>query len=108
MNTENAVVAVYNTHGESEEADENVVGYYNTGDRMKRWGKVGAFWGGFRGLLFGSAFFAIPGIGWPGRLLPGSQGHWRELCWWAGWARWAPACTASVFPKTASWITELR
>jgi hypothetical protein len=38
---------------------ENVVGYYNTGDRMKRWGKVGAFWG----LLFGSAFFAIPGIG---------------------------------------------
>jgi hypothetical protein len=39
------------------------VGYYNTGDRMKRWGKTGAFWGGFWGLLFGSAFFAIPGIG---------------------------------------------
>jgi hypothetical protein len=30
---------------------------------MKRWGKSGAFWGGFWGLLFGSAFFAIPGIG---------------------------------------------
>ena len=30
---------------------------------MKRWGKTGAFWGGFWGLLFGSAFFAIPGIG---------------------------------------------
>ena len=42
---------------------EQVVGYYNTGDRMKRWGKTGAFWGGFWGLLFGSAFFAIPGIG---------------------------------------------
>jgi hypothetical protein len=27
------------------------------------WGKTGAFWGGFWGLLFGSAFFAIPGIG---------------------------------------------
>jgi hypothetical protein len=40
-----------------------VVGYYNTGDRMKYWGKVGAFWGGFWGLLFGSAFFAIPGLG---------------------------------------------
>ena len=30
---------------------------------MKYWGKTGAFWGGFWGLLFGSAFFAIPGIG---------------------------------------------
>jgi len=29
--------------------DEQVVGYYNTGDRMKYWGKVGAFWGGFWG-----------------------------------------------------------
>ncbi len=43
--------------------DEQVVGYYNTGDRMKRWGKIGAFWGGFWGLLFGSAFFVIPGLG---------------------------------------------
>jgi len=80
------VAAIYHTHFEAEEAvkdlqkagidmrslsivakdyhtDEQVVGYYNTGDRMKRWGKVGAFWGGFWGLLFGSAFFAIPGIG---------------------------------------------
>jgi hypothetical protein len=39
------------------------VGYYNVGDRMKRWGGIGAFWGGFWGLLFGSAFFAIPGLG---------------------------------------------
>jgi hypothetical protein len=30
---------------------------------MKYWGKLGAFWGGFWGLLFGSAMFAIPGIG---------------------------------------------
>jgi hypothetical protein len=30
---------------------------------MKYWGKIGAFWGGFWGLLFGSAMFAIPGIG---------------------------------------------
>jgi hypothetical protein len=82
----NAVVAVYASHGEAEKAvkalqragfdmhmlsimskdthtDEHVVGYYNTGDRMKYWGKMGAFWGGFWGLLFGSAFFAIPGIG---------------------------------------------
>jgi hypothetical protein len=30
---------------------------------MKYWGKLGAFWGGLWGMLFGSAFFAIPGIG---------------------------------------------
>jgi hypothetical protein len=40
-----------------------VVGYYNTGDRMKHWGKLGAFWGGLWGMLFGAAFFAIPGLG---------------------------------------------
>ena len=86
MSEKNAVVAIYDTHSHAEEAlkelqrsgfdmkklsivgkdyhtEEHVVGYYNTGDRMKRWGKTGAFWGGFWGLLFGSAFFAIPGIG---------------------------------------------
>jgi hypothetical protein len=30
---------------------------------MKYWGKLGAFWGGLWGLLYGAAFFAIPGIG---------------------------------------------
>ena len=86
MSELNAVVAVYGTHIEAEGAvkelqrggidmrtlsiaakdthsDEHVVGYYNTGERMKYWGKTGAFWGGFWGLLFRSAFFAIPGIG---------------------------------------------
>src|ERR1700723_1754254 len=86
MSEQNSVVAVYASHVEAEAAvkelqcagidmrtlsivgkgshtDEHVVGYYNTGDRMKYWGKIGAFWGGFWGLLFGSAFFAIPGIG---------------------------------------------
>jgi hypothetical protein len=86
MAIQNSVVAVYRTHTEADQAvkelqgsgvdmqklsivgkgyhtDEHAVGYYNTGDRMKYWGKVGAFWGGFWGLLFGAAFFAIPGIG---------------------------------------------
>jgi hypothetical protein len=81
-----AVIAVYNTHAEAEAAlkalqradfdikklsvvgkgyhtDEQVVGYYNAGDRMKHWGKLGAFWGGLWGLLFGAAFFWVPGIG---------------------------------------------
>jgi uncharacterized membrane protein len=43
--------------------DEHVVGYYNADDRMKAWGKRGAFWGGIWGLLLGSAFFAVPGVG---------------------------------------------
>jgi hypothetical protein len=30
---------------------------------MKYWGKQGALWGGFWGLLLGSAFFFVPGFG---------------------------------------------
>jgi uncharacterized membrane protein len=86
MSVVNSVVAIYDAHEKAEHAikelqqagvdmkslsivakdthtDEHVIGYYNAGDRMKRWGKIGAFWGGFWGLLFGSAFFAIPGLG---------------------------------------------
>jgi len=49
--------------GKGYHTDEKVIGFYNAGDRIKFWGTRGAFWGGFWGLLFGSAFFAIPGIG---------------------------------------------
>jgi uncharacterized membrane protein len=86
MSDKNSVVAIYESHTQAENAvkelqrsgfdmkkmsivakdyhtDEHVVGYYNTGDRMKYWGKLGAFWGGLWGMLFGAAFFAIPGIG---------------------------------------------
>ncbi|MEP6673333.1 MAG: permease [Chthoniobacter sp.] len=49
--------------GRNYHKDEHVVGYYNTGDRVKYWGKEGAFWGGIWGWVFGSAFFFIPGIG---------------------------------------------
>jgi hypothetical protein len=49
--------------GKDYHSEEHPVGYYNTGDRMKAWGKLGAFWGGMWGFLFGSAFFFIPGIG---------------------------------------------
>ncbi len=86
MNENNSIVTVYPSHGAAEAAvkelqlagfdmkqlsivgrdyhtDEQVVGYYNAGDRMKAWGRTGAFWGGIWGLLFGSAFFFIPGVG---------------------------------------------
>src|SRR5208283_3675106 len=49
--------------GKDYHTEEQVVGYYNSGERMKYWGKLGAFWGGLWGMLFGAAFFAIPGIG---------------------------------------------
>lgn len=49
--------------GRDYHTDEHVIGYYNVGDRMKYWGKMGAFWGGLWGMLFGSEFFFIPGIG---------------------------------------------
>jgi len=86
MSKANLGVAIFNTHVEAENAvkelqksgfdmkklsivgkdyhtEEQVVGYYHTGDRMKYWGKLGAFWGGLWGILFGAAFFWIPGIG---------------------------------------------
>jgi uncharacterized membrane protein len=86
MAVRNSVAAIYDSHEQAEHAikelqeagidmkslsivgrgthtDEHVVGYYTAGDRMMYWGKVGAFWGGFWGLLFGSGLFLIPGLG---------------------------------------------
>jgi len=86
MAVNNSIVAIYKTHLDAEsaikelqksgfdmkklsivakdfETSENVVGYYQTGDRMATWGKLGAFWGWIWGLLFGSALLIIPGVG---------------------------------------------
>jgi uncharacterized membrane protein len=86
MSDKNSIVALYESHHQAEDAvrelqksgfdmkklsivgkdyhtDEHVVGYYNTGERMMYWGKMGAFWGGLWGMLFGSAFFFVPGVG---------------------------------------------
>jgi hypothetical protein len=49
--------------GKDYHSEENVIGYYNTGDRMATWGKFGLFWGWIWGCLFGSAFLFIPGLG---------------------------------------------
>ena len=43
--------------------EEHVVGCYWAGDRMLYWGRLGAYWSGFWGLLSGSAIFGVPGIG---------------------------------------------
>jgi hypothetical protein len=86
MAKDTAVIAIYDTHraaegavqelqragfnmkklsivGKDYHSEEHVVGYYNSGDRMKYWGTLGAFWGGMWSLLFGWAFFFVPGIG---------------------------------------------
>ena len=123
MNKNNSIVAIYPSHtaaeaaikelqqsgfdmkklsiiGRDEHTDEHVVGYYNAGDRMKYWGKLGAFWGGFWGLLFGSGFFLIPGIG--PLLVAG------PLVSWIVGARLGLACTAWAFPRTAYCDTRRR
>jgi uncharacterized membrane protein len=49
--------------GRDYHTEEHAVGFYNAGDRVKYWGKRGAFWGSVFGILFAPAFFFIPGIG---------------------------------------------
>ena len=86
MPKSHAAIAVFHSHESAEQAvrdlgkggfdlkklsiigrdyhtEEHVVGYYNTGDRMQSWGQRGAFWGAVWGILFGSAFFVLPGLG---------------------------------------------
>ncbi len=84
--SEHAVVAIYETHEAAEAAvkalekagldmkhlsivgteyrtEEQAIGFYTAGDRMKVWGTRGAFWGGLYGVLFGGALFLIPALG---------------------------------------------
>lgn len=79
-------VAIYETHAEAEAAvklleksgfdmrkisilgkdyhtEETVVGYFNIGERALFFGKLGAFWGGLAGILFGSALLFVPVVG---------------------------------------------
>jgi len=86
MSNKNNCIAIFNSHEEAEQAimgleqagfdmkklaivgkdyqkEEHVRGYYNTLQRMKFWGKRGAFWGGLWGVLFSPAFMCVPGAG---------------------------------------------
>lgn len=86
MNSSNVVVAVYASHNSAEDgvrklaaagfdmkaisivghnyhSEEHPVGYFNAGDRARFFGKLGAFWGGLAGLLFGSALLFVPVVG---------------------------------------------
>jgi len=123
---ENSVVAVYPQHSDAENAinllkkadfnikklailgqgyhtEDQVVGYYTTGDRMKHWGKQGAFWGGLWVLLVGSAFFIIPGSDrswWPVPRWRGLWVLWRVQSLSVDYLRWGLGFTASEFLRT--------
>ena len=79
MAENNAVVGIYNSHTEAEASikelqrsgfdmkklsivgkdyhtEEHVVGYYNTGERMKVWGKLGPFGAAFGACCSGRRF----------------------------------------------------
>jgi uncharacterized membrane protein len=83
---QSATIAIYDTHEQADAAvkalqksgfdlrrlsivgkdfrtEEHALGYYNTGDRVRFWGRTGAFWGGLAGILFSSAFLIIPVVG---------------------------------------------
>ena len=86
MQDNNSAQYIYNTHVDAEDAirllgksgfdvkklsligkgyhsDEHPIGFYTTGDRIKAWGGMGAFWGGIWGLLLAPAVFVLPGLG---------------------------------------------
>jgi len=86
MQTSDAPFHVFDTHVQAEEAiqalgkagfdvkklslvgrgyhsEEHPVGFYTTGDRIKAWGGMGAFWGSVWGLLLAPAVFFLPGLG---------------------------------------------
>lgn len=86
MSQTDIAVAVYDSHTQADDAvrklaragfdmktisiilknyhsEEQVIGYFNAGDRAKFFGKLGAFWGGLAGILFGSALMFVPVVG---------------------------------------------
>jgi len=86
MDTPNIPVYLFDTHAAAEQAirsldnagfnmkslslvgkgchtEEQAMGFYTSGDRIKAWGGRGAFWGSLWGLLFSPAVFILPGIG---------------------------------------------
>lgn len=44
-------------------SEEKIIGFYNTGDRIRFWGTRGAFWGGLWGMFLGGLFVTVPVAG---------------------------------------------
>lgn len=86
MREQDKIITIVNTHSEADDivkmlqkkqydvskisilgkgyhSEEHVAGFYNTGDRVKTWGKTGAFWGSLWGALVGAGMFWLPPVG---------------------------------------------
>ena len=86
METQKLPFFIFDTHAEAEDAivslnksgfdvkklslvgkgyhsEEHPLGFYTVGDRIRSWGKTGAFWGGIWGILLAPAVFLLPGLG---------------------------------------------
>lgn len=108
MKNTNIPCYVFNTHQEAEEAiqmlsrsgfdvktlslvgkgyhsEEQPVGFYTAGDRIRSWGSTGAFWAGSGACCWHLLSFFYPDWGlllWLGRLLQHCWAHWKVLWWW--------------------------
>ena len=133
MSDKNSAIATFDRHEQAEEAvkqlqqagfdmkklsivskafqtEENVVGYYTTGERRKILGRQTAR----SGVAFGdccsarrsSLFQASVHCSWPGRSSPPSSVPWRPRPWSAGSAPSALRSTASASPRKASCNTR--
>ncbi len=49
--------------GKGYHTEENVIGFYNNGERVAFWGAHGAFWGALWNVFFGGFFLTIPVVG---------------------------------------------
>ena len=56
--------------GKGYHSEEEPMGFYTAGDRIKAWGGSGAFWGGIWGMLLAPAVFVLPGLGVVGMARP--------------------------------------
>ena len=86
MNKNDTTIATFDTHEEADTAvrmlaaagfamkdlsvvgkgyhtEDQAVGFYNIGDRVRFWGKRGLVWGGLWGMFFGGLFLTIPVVG---------------------------------------------
>jgi hypothetical protein len=86
MTSHDVLIATFDTHSNADEAvreliergfdmkhfsvvgkgyhtEEKILGFYHAADRMKSWGKYGAFWGAIWGVLFGGVILTLPVIG---------------------------------------------
>lgn len=49
--------------GRGYHTEEQVVGFYNAGDRVRLWGKNAALWGGLWGLMTTGLYMSVPVVG---------------------------------------------